>query len=82
MPSDENDVRREEINEVRLQEQKHTAPAKRDAAARTRALKRFSSAALKAKKAKDARAFAQQLYALNIREGSPEWNAVWKYFHS
>lgn len=73
---------REDIERSRTQEQALAGAGKREAAERRRALKRFSVAALKAKKANDARAFAEQLRALEISEDSPEWKKAWEYFYS
>jgi hypothetical protein len=71
-----------EIEKSRREEQALVSGAKRAAAERKESLKRFSTAALKAKKANDARAFGEQLRLLKIVEGSPEWTKAWKYFYS
>lgn len=70
-----------EIERSGTQEQALTGAAEREAAERRRALKRFSVAALKAKKANDARAFAEHLRILKISEDSPEWKKAWEYFY-
>jgi len=72
----------EEIEQVRAQEQGLASAAKREAAEKRKLLRVFSQKALKAKKAKDARAFAEQLRFLKIREDSPEWTSAWKFFYS
>jgi len=80
MPQDKE--KSEEIEQVRTQEQGLAGAAKREAAEKRRILKLFSEKALKAKRAKDARAFAEQLRFLKIAEGSPEWKNAWKFFYS
>ena len=72
----------DEIEKSRRDEQTLAAPAKRDAAETQRLKKMFSKMALKAKKAKDARAYAEWLRRLKIREGSDEWKNAWKFFDS
>ena len=72
----------DEIEWARMEEQGLASRAKREAAEKKRVLKRFSDAALKAKRAKDARAFTQQLRLANVDENSPEWEKAWKYFYS
>jgi len=72
----------DEIERARSQEQKLAGKAKREAAERKRQLKLFSNAALRAIKAKDARAFTELLRYANVRENSPEWKKAWEYFYS
>jgi hypothetical protein len=78
----ENRDKGEEIEQVRTQEQGLSSAAKREAAEKRRILKLFSEKALKAKKAKDARAYAELLRSLKIAEDSPEWKNAWKFFYS
>lgn len=80
MPEDKN--KDEEIEQVRPQEQTLRSAAKREAIEKRRILKLFSEKALKAKEAKDSRAYAGQLRFLKIREGSPEWKKAWEFFYS
>ncbi len=75
-------VENDEIEKSRIQEQNLTVAAKREAAERKKLLKIFSEKALKAKRAKDARAYAQQLRLLKIAENSLEWKNAWKFFYS
>jgi len=79
MPEDKN---KGEIEQVRAQEEGLASAPKREAIEKRRILKLFSEKALKAKKAKDARAYAEQLRFLKIREDSPEWKKAWEFFHS
>jgi len=72
----------DEIEQVRTQEQGLAGAAKRAAAEKRKILKLFSRKALKAKKAKDARAYAEQLRFLKIAEGSAEWKNAWEFFYS
>jgi hypothetical protein len=72
----------DEIEKSRREEEAHAAPAKRDAAEEERTKRLFSRIALKAKKAKDARAYAEALRNVKIREGSDEWKNAWKFFDS
>jgi hypothetical protein len=71
-----------DIEQVRTQEQALASAAKREAAEKKRLLKLFSEKALKAKKAKDARAYAEQLRSLKISEDAAEWKNAWKFFYS
>jgi hypothetical protein len=80
MPDDKDEA--EEIEQIRAQEQGLASGAKRDAAEKRRILRLFSEKALKAKRAKDARAYAEQLRFLKIAEGSMEWKSAWKFFYS
>ena len=72
----------DEIDVSRLQDQSLAGQAKREAAERKRILKVFSKKALQAIKAKDARAYAEQLRLLKISEDSEEWRNAWKLFYS
>jgi hypothetical protein len=72
----------DEIDLSRLQDQSLAGHAKREAAERKRILKIFSKKALQAIKAKDARAYAEQLRLLKISEDSEEWRNAWKLFYS
>jgi hypothetical protein len=72
----------DEIERTCAQEQSLTGKPKREAAERKRLLKVFSQAALRAMKARDARAFTALLRHANVRENSPEWERAWKYFYS
>jgi hypothetical protein len=47
-----------------------------------RILKIFSKKALQEVRAKDARAYAEQLRLLKISEDSEEWRNAWKLFYS
>jgi len=71
-----------EIEQVRTQEQGLESAAKREAAEKRKLLKLFSEKALKAKKAKDARAYGELLRSLKIPEDSLEWKNAWKFFYS
>jgi len=71
----------DEIERSRIQEQANTNKAKREAAERKQTRNALSRSALRAKKAKDARAFAMQLRLANVRENSPEWKKAWDYFY-
>lgn len=72
----------DEIERVRAQEEGIASAAKREAAEKKRILKLFSEKALRAKKAKDARAYAELLRFLKIAEDSQEWKNAWKFFYS
>ena len=72
----------DEIDLSRLQDQALAGQAKRDADERKRTLKLFSKKALQAIRAKDARAYAEQLRLLKISEDSEEWRNAWKLFYS
>jgi len=72
----------EDIEKVRRQELGVAGAAKREAAEKRRILRLFSEKALKAKKARDARAYAEQLRLLKIAEDSPEWKNAWDFFYS
>lgn len=80
MPEEKN--KSGEIEQVRAQEQGLASAAKREAIEKRKILKLFSEKALKAKKARDARAYAEQLRFLKIREDSPEWKKAWEFFYS
>jgi translation initiation factor 2 alpha subunit (eIF-2alpha) len=53
-----------------------------DVAKEERKKKIFASAALKAKEAKDERAFSELLRSVGVKDGSPEWKNAWKAFRS
>jgi hypothetical protein len=72
----------DEIEKSRQQEQAGASAAKRGASERRKILKIFSQKALRAKKAKDARAYAEQLRLLKIDEDSLEWKKAWEFFYS
>jgi hypothetical protein len=72
----------DEIDLSRRQDQSLSGQAKRGAAERERILKIFSKKALQAIRAKDARAYAEQLRLLKISEDSEEWKNAWKLFYS
>lgn len=76
------DRKKEEIEQVRAQDEGLESPGKREAAHKRKILKIFSEKALKAKKAKAARAYAEQLRLLKISEDSAEWKNAWKFFYS
>lgn len=76
------DDRSNEIEQTRIQEQKLTVAAKREAAERERGDKLFATKALQAKKAKDARAYATLLRLRNVPESSQEWKNAWEFFYS
>jgi hypothetical protein len=76
------DHKKDEIEQVRAQDQGLASPGKREAAEKRKILKIFSEKALKAKKAKDARAYAEQLRFLQISENSVEWKNAWKFSYS
>jgi len=78
MAIDEND----EIEKTRKQDQSLAAKAKREAAERERENKDFAKKALRAKKAKDARAYATLLRLRNVPDNSQEWKNAWKFFYS
>ncbi len=71
----------DEIEKSRTQDQALTAAAKREAAEKKRLIRILTGSALKAKKSKDARAFAKQLKLGNVSENSPEWKKAWDYFY-
>jgi hypothetical protein len=73
------DDKNQEIEQSRTQDQGLASPAKREAAEKRKILKIFSQKALKAK---DARAYAEQLRLLKISENSVEWKNAWKFFYS
>jgi hypothetical protein len=60
----------DEIERSRSEDENAASAAKREAAERKRILKIFSRKALKAIKANDARAYAEQLKLLGISEAS------------
>jgi hypothetical protein len=72
----------DEIEELRDQESAKSAPARRAAAEKRRRTKIYADMALRAKKAKDARAYAEVLRLGNVRENSEEWKTAWVYFYS
>jgi hypothetical protein len=72
----------DEIDLSRLQDQSLAGSAKREAAERKRILRIFSKKALQAIRARDARAFAEQLRLLKISEDPEEWKNAWKLFYS
>ena len=76
------DDKNREIEQARTQDQGLASPAKREAVEKRKILKTFSEKALKAKKARDARAYAEQLRILKISENSVEWKNAWKFFYS
>jgi hypothetical protein len=76
------DDKNHKIEQVRAEDQGLASPGKREAAEKRKILKIFSQKALKAKKAKDARAYAEQLRLLKISENSVEWKNAWEFFYS
>jgi hypothetical protein len=72
----------DEIEKSHGEESSKSAPARRAAAEKRRRTKIYADMALKAKKAKDARAYAEVLRLGNVRENSEEWKIAWKYFYS
>ncbi len=66
------DDKPDEIEQTRMQEQRLTVAAKREAAEKRRQIRIFSEKAKQIKKAKDARAYGELLRGAKIREGSPE----------
>jgi len=72
----------EEIEKSRQQEQAGASAAKREASERRKILRVFSEKALRAKRTKDARAYAEQLRRLKIDENSLEWKKAWEFFYS
>jgi hypothetical protein len=72
----------DEIDVSRLQDHALAGHAKREAAERKRIFKIFSKKALQAIKAKDARAYAEQLRLLKISGDSEEWRNAWKFFYA
>jgi len=72
----------DEIENSRQQEQAGASAAKREAAERRKILKLFCRKALRAKKARDARAYAEQLRLLKVDENSSEWKKAWEFFYS
>jgi hypothetical protein len=77
MVSDDGD-----IEDSRISDQAKKGPARRAAAEKLRRINIYAKAALKAKKANDARAFAEALRLGNVSENSQEWRDAWKYFYS
>jgi hypothetical protein len=63
-------------------EQSGKSPAERDATATRKAQLILGRKALEAKKKNDARAYAEILKALQIRENSEEWKNAWKHFYA
>ena len=82
MARDEDEAKAEQIEQARIEEQRLTVAAKREAAERKRADNLFAKKALEAKRANDQRAYATLLRLRNVPEGSEEWKNAWKYFFS
>jgi hypothetical protein len=72
----------DEIEKSHGQDSSKSTPARRAAAEKRRRTKVYADMALKAKKAKDARAYAEVLRLGNVLEDSEEWKIAWKYFYS
>jgi len=71
-----------EVREV-MQDQTRLAAGRGPNIGREARRKRvFASAALKAIKAKDERAFSELLRSVGVKDGSPEWKNAWKAFRS
>ncbi|MGO9590165.1 MAG: hypothetical protein ACLP3K_09005 [Candidatus Acidiferrales bacterium] len=74
--------RETEIDQVRNADQSLASKAKQEAFEKRKILRIFSTKALQAMKAKDERAYAEQLRLANVPEGSPEWKLAWEYYRA
>jgi hypothetical protein len=74
--------REDEIDQVRKADQNLASRAKQEALEKRKTLQIFSTRALQAMKAKDERAYAEQLRLANVLEGSPEWKLAWEYYRA
>jgi len=72
----------DDIERSRVEEQSGFAKAKRDAAAKNRAIKLFGVKMKEAKRLKDRHGYERLLELQNVQRKSAAWNALWEYFYS
>jgi hypothetical protein len=71
----------DEIERSHAEDTKKRSKAEREALQEAKNRKIIAQAAARAKKANDARAYAQCLRLLRIVENSPEWKNAWEFFY-